>query len=41
MNEMQKIRAKRQVINALNQNNRPALIVSVMHDLLLDLNILI
>ena len=41
MKEMQKIKAKNQVANALNKRNRPSLMVFVVHDLSLDFDILI
>lgn len=38
---MQKVRVEKQVVENLNQRNRPEPMVSIIHDLPLDLNVLI
>lgn len=41
MQEVQKVRAERQVADALNQRNGPGPLVSVLHDLPLDSDVLV
>ena len=41
MKKVQKVRAERQVANALNQKNRFRPMVSIVHDLSLDLDVII
>ena len=41
MKEVQKVKAKKQITDALNQRNRSGLMVSVVHNLPLDSNVLV
>lgn len=41
MKEVQKVRAEKQIIDVLNQRNRPGPMLSIMHDLPLDSNVLV